>query len=373
MFNATGKRRLPHLIKQPRLRANVGPCYTRWVAMRASLLVGVAMMLGCPHTTVMKPKRSGPVTQVPDLTEPAGCGPHDVNALMACVSARRIADDVERIAKPRAPGTAHHQRVLDECEKRFAELDFDVARHPYATGVNVTGTKPGFNKPSELVIVGAHFDQRGDCAGANDNASGVAALFELARVLATGRFARTLVVTCWDEGSRGQLGSQAHARRAHEVGADVRLATSIEAIAFASRAPDSQRVPEGFEQLFPDQSLALLDNDFRADFLTVVAESATERWANRLTTHGAQVGLSVHVLTLTERMKVKQRELHRSDHVSFWEQAFPAMLVTDSGPFRNEQNSCMNGPDTVGRLDFRFAAQATQATVGAITDALELR
>ncbi len=337
------------------------------MTMTIALLVG-----GCPDRA-MKPVVAPPVTAVPDLTGPPDCGAFDAASLAKCVSRQRVEDDTRLIAASRAPGSDHHDKVRRKCRRRLTELGYETEAQDYGSGTNIIGRKPGFSKPGEVVVVGAHYDQRAGCEGADDNASGVAAVLELARVLSTGRFDRSLVIACWDEGEGGQIGSAAHAARAKNAGMDIELAVSLEAIAYARDEPDSQQVPDGFEQLFPDQSLALLNNDHRANFLIVVAETTTESAAMRVVHHGAANELDVHVLTLTERMKVKQRKLHRSDHVSFWDRGFPAMLVTDSGPFRNPRIGCARGADTAASLDFEFASQATSAALGAIAEALEPR
>jgi Zn-dependent M28 family amino/carboxypeptidase len=343
--------------------------WVAWLTVTAAAAVGLA----CPRRLVTTSPPLEPVTKVPDLSGPADCGGHGADALMACVSRERIETDARAIAKPRPPGSPHHADVKRRCGERFTELGYEAELHDYGTGVNVLGTKPGFSKPDEIVVVGAHYDQKGTCPGADDNASGVAALLELARVLSKARFDRTLVVACWDEGERGQLGSRAHAERAKKNETQVALAVSLEAVAYASDEKETQHVPEGFERLFPDQALALLDDDYRANFLTVVAETSTEKWADRIVAHGKAIELDVRVLTLTERMKVKQRELHPSDHVSFWDRTYPAMLITDSGPYRNDRIGCENGADSADTLSYPFAAQTTRASLGAIVEALELR
>lgn len=328
---------------------------------------------GCPARRAMSPDKDLPVGEVPDLGAPDACGSYDANALMRCVSPKHIEADARLIAHERPPGSAHHGAVRETCRARFDALGYETRLVDYGSGINVIGQKPGFSKPEQVVVIGAHYDQLAGCPGANDNASGVAALFESARVLATARFDRTLVVACWDEGERGQLGSAAHAEEAEAGGVKIQLAVSFESLGFYSSEESSQRVPEGFEQLFPDQALALLDNDHRGDFLTVVAEPATEAWAERVLRHGKDDQLSVHVLTLTDRMKVKQRSLHRSDHASFWDHGFAAMLLTDTGPFRNERVGCAKGQDEIATVDFTFTARATRAGIGAIAEVLEIR
>jgi hypothetical protein len=340
-----------------------------WVLLASG--VGLA---GCPSRRVMRPEPD-PGVAVPVDGEDDACGPYSADTLMRCASQARIEADVRSLAVARPPGSDGLAKARELCRGRLESLGYEVRLMDYGGGVNVIGDRPGFSKPDERVIVGAHYDQLGGCPGADDNASGVAAVLEAARVLATARFDRTLTVSCWDqgEGEPGQRGSSEHARAAQAAGGRVALALSFEAIGFASREKDSQTVPEGFEQLFPDQALALLDNDFRADFLTVVAETSTEPLALRAVAHGKKNELGVHVLTLTERQKQKQKKLHRSDHASFWEQGMPGLLFTDSGPFRNPRIHCRRGDDDAESLDYDFAARVARTGIAVLADALELR
>jgi Zn-dependent M28 family amino/carboxypeptidase len=248
-----------------------------------------------------------------------------------------------------------------------------VTLHDYGTGINVVGVKPGFSKPQQRVLLSAHYDHLPGCPGADDNASGVAALLETARVLASARFDRSVVIACWDEGERGQLGSAAYAREALARGERIVGVFSYEAVGYTSSEPGSQKVPERFEEAFPDQSLRLIESDYRANFLTVIAETATEPAAAAVVRHGRSLGLPVHVLSLTERQKVKQHKLPRSDHNSFWDAGYPALLLTDTGKFRNPHFHCLTGPDRPDTLDYGFMATATRAGLGAAVELLQLR
>src|SRR5690606_14569706 len=122
--------------------------------------------------------------------------------------------------------------------QRLEELGLSVERQDYGSGVNVVGTRPG--QSAEQVIVSAHYDHIPGCRGADDNASGMAAALEIARVLGPGPFERALVIAFWDEEETGLFGSRAYANRARDRGDRIRLAISLDAIGFANRAPGSQ-------------------------------------------------------------------------------------------------------------------------------------
>ncbi|MCA9620370.1 MAG: M28 family peptidase [Myxococcales bacterium] len=314
-----------------------------------------------------------PLELPPDLAVDSSCGPASAASLAHCVDVMRLEEDVRLVARPRPPESEHHDQVRDHCRHRLSELGFEVSIHSYGTGENVIGLKPGFSRPEERVVVGAHYDQVERCPGADDNASGVAAVLELARVLSISRYERSLVVACWDEGEESQRGSRSYARDAVMRGDKITLAVALEAVAYASSAPDSQTIPERFEEAFPEQALAMLDNHYRGDFLTVVADRVSYPYATSVVEHGGRFDLGVQVLRLTERLKANQREMHRSDHVGFWEQEVPAMLLTDTASYRNPNVGCKKGVDGPDSLDFGFADRVTRAAVGAIAEALIVR
>lgn len=341
----------------------------------ATLLCSTAVFAcGTPIERGISPLvAAGPVTEVPSFGDDDACGTLTEQALMGCVDAARIEADVRFVAQPRPPASAHHEAVADHCAKTLVQHGFDVEQQGYGTGRNVIGVKLGFSRPAEQVVLGAHYDHLAGCEGADDNASGVAVALETARVLSTARFDRTLIVACWDEGERGHAGSRAYARRARSSEQDVQLAVALEAVGYASSDPGSQRVLDRFEEVFPDLAIALGDNDFRADFIAVVTESASLPSAMSFMAKADSVDLTAHKLRLTARMKVEHRDFHPSDHVSFWDEGYPALLVTDSGEFRNPQFHCSNGQDRSDTLDYPFTTRVGQAVVGMVAERLELR
>lgn len=344
--------------------------------MRRAWLVLSLIVVGavsCSNAGLQGAVKGGPrkAVQPPVVGVPIdedGCHGDSAVGLARCVEAGRIADDLGILAVPRGPGTAGHARVRAICRERFAALGFAVEEQRFEGGVNVIGVKPGVTRHGEKVVVSAHYDAVGDCTAADDNASGVAVLFEAARALAEARFSRSLVVACWDGGENRQAGSSAYAR---EAGASVRAMVSLESVGYVDRRPDSQRIPEGFERLFPDMALRMLDNDDRGDFATVVSDRRAAAWARRVAE--ADPTLRVEVLVVSDAAKAQQRTLHRSDHASFWEVEGRAILLTDTGPFRNPRHHCEGGDDTPDHLDFDFAAGMARLAVVAAALELELR
>jgi hypothetical protein len=318
----------------------------------------------------------GPVVGVPDLAGGDGrCGALSAASLMECVDPQRIEADVREMAKAPASGDGDgdHRARREWIATRLRQLRFDVELHDYGTGINVIGRRRGLTKPLERVVVGAHYDRRPRCSGAGDNASGVAAALEAARVLASARFDRTLVVAFWDEGERQQKGSRRFAKRANARETRVRAAFTLESVAYASDEPESQQIPERFEEVFPDEALALEETEYRGDFVAVVVDGASEELGKQLEGPAQRLALPLHRLFVTELMKVKVDNLHRSDHVGFWEARYPALLLTDTGAYRNPHFGCTGGDDHPDALDYGFAAKVAALAVAGLAEQLALR
>jgi hypothetical protein len=337
----------------------------------------LAAALGCASGVAMRP----PLDLGPALPEPhalagaASCAPESPAALAHCVERARLERDVVAIARPRPPGSAEHARVRELCVERLGALGLDVERQTFDGGVNVIGRKPGFTRPGEHVLVSAHYDHLPGCSGADDDASGLAVVLEAARVLAPARFDRTLLVACWDAAESGQRGSAAWAARARAEPMSLRAAFVLDAVGYASDAVESQRLPERFEEAFPDHALALDADDYRGNFALAVAERSlgTADHAALFARYGDAAGLRVHVLELGERHQRAQEGPHRSDHASLWERGLAAVLVTDTGAYRNPRFHCAHGDDTADTLRFDFLEGVARATVGATAELLEPR
>ncbi|MFL5340866.1 MAG: M28 family peptidase [Gemmataceae bacterium] len=217
-------------------------------------------------------------------------------------------------------------------------------------------TRPVPDRPDlPLVVIGAHYDSTPETPGADDNASAVAALLELAAWLgpllrdaerwATGR----LQLAAYDLEEYGMLGSIRHAAA---IRGSVRCMISLEMLGYTDQRPGSQRLPPHLAGIYSDVG----------NFIGLVGNEATRRW----------VGMVVSALKSVEELPVEplvvpgRGELlppvRLSDHSSFWDAGHPALMVTDTSFFRNPHYHLPS--DTPQTLDYRFLAKVT-AGVGA--------
>ena len=293
-------------------------------------------------------------------------------ALGGCVQVEGYDEDLQFIADIRNPGSPHWQAVQDLCFDRLTELGYQVQQHEYITGINILGRKLGATNPGQEVLIGAHYDHLVGCIGADDNATGVAGALEAARVLAQAEFDKTITIACWDQEEAGLVGSRAFAQEAAMRGEQFVVNFNFEMLGYRSDQPETQEFPAGFNLLFPDAYAKVSGNQFRGDFIALIADQAAQPFFEPMVTFGESVGLSSVVLPLDSSTQ-NLPDLRRSDHASFWDIAVPAIMITDTANFRNAAYHCVGGEDTVDRLDSAFATQVVAATVASAAAAAGLR
>lgn len=209
----------------------------------------------------------------------------------------------------------------------------------------------------ERLIVGAHYDSVHGTPGADDNASGVAALLELAVLL--GRKAPSLrvdlVAYSLEEPpyfSTRDMGSAVHARALKQAGVKVRGMLALEMLGFYSDAPDSQDYP------LPALRLSYPDT---GHFIGVVGLPGDDGLTARVA-EAMRAGSPLPVESLTAPAGLPGVSL--SDHASFWEQGFRAVMVTDTAFYRNPRYH--TAEDTWDTLDYARLARAVQAVYSAV-------
>ncbi len=251
-------------------------------------------------------------------------------------------------------------------------VDAQVCRDPYlGEGVNLVARREG-TTPGELVVVGAHHDTVPGSPGADDNTSGLAALCELARVLGTRRSGATIELVAFDfeESSNPDdlsvnfSGSRAYV--ASLAGRRLRAAIVYDLIAFASDAPESQRLPPGLDLLYPREVQVLEARGRRADFLAAIGYgdargAAFLRSGSEVVERGVP---ELPLLAIAAPPGLPVPDLYRSDHAIFWQAGLPAIFLTDTANFRNANYH--QPTDTPETLDARFWARVVDATAAIV-------
>jgi len=273
----------------------------------------------------------------------------------------RLRLHVEALASiPRPPGSAAHTLAQASIEAHFREAGFAIQRQPFRSngshGINVL-TVPRPNRPElPLVIVAAHYDSIPDSPGADDNASAVAALMELADALGPlldgpGPWHARIQLAAYDQEEAGLLGSAAHAAVIKEP---LRGMISLEMLGYTDRNPGSQRLPPHMIGLYPDVG----------DFIGVVGNESSRALLNEVVAGFKLVpNLPVEALAVPGRGE-ELPESRMSDHTSFWERGLPALMVTDTSFFRNPHYH--RPGDLPETLDYGFLARVAAGVQTAV-------
>jgi len=281
--------------------------------------------------------------------------------------------DLTFIASARLPGSAHWQAVQDRCVAAFEQAGFDVTRSTAeGAGISIIGRKSGRDPKLPSIVAGAHYDHIEACAGADDNASGTAAVLQLARVLGPEDWDRTLIVACWDEEESGLHGSRHWVDQAVGQGQSIGLYLNFDAIAYADDAPNSQTLPPGVDIVFAKQLAEFKAQQYRANFIAVLADSGAQQASRYYQAHAARLELPAALIEIPSAMKndALLADLRRSDHASFWKHDIPAVFLSDTANFRTDTYHCEVRPDTVDTLDIDFAVKVTRAAIGTLAEML---
>jgi hypothetical protein len=259
-------------------------------------------------------------------------------------------------------------QAAEYIEAEFRAAGYDVKRQEYevfrATCWNLEAETPGAARPDELVVIGAHYDSVVGTAGANDNASGVAAALALARTFSDRQSDRTIRFVAFvnEEPPYFQtknMGSRVYARRCRQRGEKVVAMLSLETIGYYSDAPGSQQYPAPFSLFYPSTGnfIGIVGNVKSRDLVRQVV--GTFRQSEKFPCEGGALPAVIPGIGL-------------SDHWSFWQEGYPAAMVTDTAMYRYPYYH--EPQDTIDKIDFDRLARVVrglQAVVAALARADE--
>ena len=235
------------------------------------------------------------------------------------------------------------------------ELSFETYGQPCR---DIAVEPIGRRNPEQIVIVGAHYDTAEDCPGANDNASAVAALLALARRSYGRTPDRTLRFVAFTNEEppwfkTSEMGSLIYARRCQERGERIVAMLSLETMGYYSDAPGSQKYPLPFGLLYPSQG----------NFIGFVGSLSSRAFVRDV------VGLfRRHVQFPSEGAALPAfiEPAGWSDHWAFWQIGCPALMVTDTAPFRYPFYH--DPQDLPEKLDYARLARVVTGLAGVIDD-----
>ncbi len=234
----------------------------------------------------------------------------------------------------------HIQDTLYEVGHRPEIQEFPVAGK-YVRNIEVVFEPQIQTEHPATLILGAHYDSDGVSPGAHDNGTGVAATLELARRLKgwQPQHHRLRLLFWVNEehpwGKTKNMGSWQHAKMMKDQGENIMGAIALETLGYFSTKPDSQRLPFPFSAAFSNVG----------DFVAFVALPKSRIFLERVTRAFRNASVFPSVGGLAPGY-VEGVDL--SDHWAYHQFGYPALMVTDTAPFRNPYYHSINDlPDTV--------------------------
>jgi len=246
--------------------------------------------------------------------------------------------------------------------KEFESFGYKVEFQDYSVygkkTSNIIATKKGGEKSEEIIIIGAHYDTRYS-PGADDNASGVATLLELARSFSTKNTNRTVKFIAFVNEERPffktkDMGSYVYARQAHENKENIKAVIALDSIGYYRNEPNSQRYPPFFGIFYPN----------KGNFICV-AGNFSSKW------------LIKKIVSIFKKKKYFPIEsfigpssvpgVDYSDHWSFWQEGYlSAVVISDTAFYRNPHHHADS--DTYQTLDYKSLARVCEGLEEVLTD-----
>jgi hypothetical protein len=248
-------------------------------------------------------------------------------------------------------------------ERELAGAGYAVERRPYRIGgqevVNLVAEWPGVGRSPAIVILGAHYDTVETTPGADDNASAVAVMLEVARLMRSARPRRTIrfvAFPCEEPPyfHTGEMGSQVYARACRMANEQIAGMLCLEMVGYYTTTGPQELpdlIPRALRFAFPR----------RADFLAAVGNLRSWRLLWQFS-RGFRRAVRFPLFSIVLPEIVYQ--IRWSDHSSFWDHGYPALMITDTSFLRNPHYHLAS--DTPQTLDCERMAEVTLGVMGGV-------
>lgn len=293
-----------------------------------------------------------------------------VVALVEAVQVQRLRADITALTRsgPRAPShlpgtraavaylkselsTAGYEVTEERVGRSVATPD---GEYPF---VNVVAELRGLTPGAPILELGAHYDTVSASVGADDNASGVAGVLEIARVLGGVRPEKTIRFCFFCLEEYGLHGSAYHAEQILARGEPVEGILVFEMIGYSSDEPSSQETPVRIPLLvWPPTT---------GDFITVVGNLSSGGLGNLFESVADRYVPDLKYYSVN-RLGGFFSDSARSDHSQYWSRGLRGIMITDTANFRNPHYH--EETDTAETLDFEFMRRVTQAGLAAVSE-----
>lgn len=242
--------------------------------------------------------------------------------------------------------------AADYISKEFKNYGFGLQEQVYIlegrSFRNIIAVKEGKVEPSKIIIVCAHYDSCFGSPGADDNASALAGLLELARLLYNNNLNKTVQFIAFTNEEppffmTADMGSLRYAKEAKRKGLDIEAVICLESIGYYREEKGSQTYPFGLGLFYPD----------RGNFISVVSNFSSRPLLKKVIKEFKSK--SNFPLEYLVAPVFFAPAISFSDHSSFWKQGYKAVMVTDTAFYRNPFYHTQE--DTYEKLNYGYISK----------------
>jgi Peptidase family M28 len=277
-----------------------------------------------------------------------------------------LQSDVETLASNIGRRNASNYQNLvaakDFLDRELTQAGYTVREQKYTidgqTFSNLEVEIPGSTLADEILVVGGHYDSAFTSPGANDNATGAAAVLALAREFVGTKPMRTLRFVeftneeppfFWTQ----NMGSLVYAQNAKQQDDKIVGMFSLETLGYFTDRADTQKYPPPLSLFYPSQG----------NFVGFISDiDSRELLRNTIRSFRAQAKFPAEGAALPTAIQ----GVGWSDHWSFWQQGYQALMITDTATFRYPHYH--TDDDTVDKIDFEKLSRVTYGISKVIRD-----
>ncbi|MGI8503889.1 MAG: M28 family peptidase [Hassallia sp.] len=262
------------------------------------------------------------------------------------VSADRLFAHIQKLNFKRFTD-AERSRSRTYITSELKKLGWKPTLEKFSEGVNIFAERQGTDKTAGAILVAAHYDTVAISPGADDNASGVAVVLEVAKLLGSRPTPRTLQLALFDKEEEGLLGSKAFVANNTRL-ANLRGVIVMDMVGYACYTVGCQQYPPGLLVTPPSD---------KGDFLAAIGDAEHLALLNAFQNSSRENLPPVLILPIPLKGLLTPDTL-RSDHAPFWYQGIGAVLVTDTANLRTPHyHQASDTPKTIERSFFTGSAQ----------------
>ena len=270
-----------------------------------------------------------------------------ISALKDIISIGNLKQHVQNLHFDRNPYDRYLEleRAAQYIRGEFLKMGLEVKDDPFQwegrSYKNIVAEKKGKTSPNAVFILGAHYDTVQGSPGADDNASAIAVLLEVARNIQNIPLNSTLKLIAFSLEENGYVGSAHYAEKVKKEGEKVLGMISLEMVGFTG--PKQDYPPYLNPKHYPNVG----------DFIGIIGNERSKGLLERVhRSFKTSVPQLPSEFLLVPGNGDGMEEMRLSDHSPFWDQGFPALMITDTAFLRNPNYHLPS--DTIETLDFEF-------------------